>query len=138
MGQPETATRKVPLYIVAEVLDVENVTHAKAAGASEVIESTLVSCSLLAHAVSMPGSAQALSRIAEAAGNSLYVGDIPPGIELPKNFAELGGALRKTSGLMLVGVMAPGGEQRLNPPDDLPVRLDDRLVYLATGPVLSG
>jgi len=136
--QPETPNRKRPLYIVAEILDVENVTHAKAAGASEVIESTLVSCSLLAHAVSMPGSASALSRIAEAAGNSLYVGAIPPDLDLPKSFAELGEALRKTTGLMLVGVMAPGGGQRLNPPDDLPVRAEDRLVYLATGPVLSG
>jgi len=135
--QPETSRRKVPLYIVAEILDVENVAHAEAAGASEVIESTLVSCSLLAHAVSMPGSAHALSRIAEAAGNSLYVGCIPADIELPRSFAELGGALRTTTGLMLVGVMSPLGEQRLNPPDDLPVRADDRLVYLATGPVLS-
>jgi voltage-gated potassium channel len=135
--QPETGARKTPLYIVAEILDVENVAHAKAAGASEVIESTLVSCSLLAHAVSMPGRAHALSRIAEAAGNSLYVGDIPADVELPRSFAELGRALRTSTGLILVGVMSPAGEQRLNPPDDLPIMADDRLVYLATGPVLS-
>jgi hypothetical protein len=57
---------------------------------------------------------------------------------LPKTFEEVGGELRQTTGLLLVGVMAPGGEQRLNPPDDLPVRAEDRLVYLATAPVLSG
>jgi len=134
--QPETATRKKPLYLVAEILDIENVAHAKAAGASEVIESTLVSFSLLAHAVSMPGSAHALSRIAEASGNSLFVGNIPPETDLPTSFAVLGGELRQSTGMMLVGVMAPDGEQRLNPPDDLPIRAEDRLVYLATQPLL--
>ena len=64
--QSETKIRKKPLYVVAEILDLENIAHAEAAGASEVIESTLVSFSLLAHAMSMPGSAHALSRISEA------------------------------------------------------------------------
>ena len=135
-AQSETAKRKKPLYIVAEILDVENVAHARAAGASEVIESTLVSYSLLAHAMSMPGSAQALSRISEAAGNSIYVGRIPENVELPSNFVELGRQLRALSGMILVGVMSPDGEQRLNPPDELPIREEDQLVYIAREPVL--
>jgi voltage-gated potassium channel Kch len=134
--QKETTRRKKHLYVVAEILDVENVTHAQSAGASEVIESTLVSYSLLAHAISMPGSAQALSRISEASGNSIYVGRIPKTVELPTTFVELGTRLRSENGMLLLGVMSPDGEQRLNPPDDLPIRTADQLVYIATDPVL--
>lgn len=135
--QPETERRKKPLYVVAEILDVENVEHARAAGASEVIESTLVGFSLVAHAMSMPGSANFLSRLSEASGTNLYVGAIPKELELPATFGLVNQKLRGISGLMLVGVQAADGEQRLNPPDDLPIRSDDRLVYLAESPVLS-
>ena len=44
-----------PLYIVAEVLDAENVDHARTAGADEVIETNRLGFSLLAHAIVMPG-----------------------------------------------------------------------------------
>ena len=135
--QPETKVRKKPLYVVAEVLDLENIAHAKTAGASEVIESTLVSFSLLAHAMSMPGSAHALSRISEATGNSLYVGRLPQDIELPLSFAEISAELRSRCGLLLVGVTSESGEQHLNPRDDLSIRPSDRLVYLATEPRLE-
>ncbi|MBW1809454.1 MAG: ion transporter, partial [Deltaproteobacteria bacterium] len=43
--------RAVPLYIVAEVLDSENVEHAQASGADEVIETTHLGFSMLAHAI---------------------------------------------------------------------------------------
>jgi len=53
-----TGRRTRPLYIVAEILEPENVEHARAAGVDEVIESHRLGFSLLAHAVSEPGSGQ--------------------------------------------------------------------------------
>ena len=135
-NQPETARRRKALYIVAEVLDAENVEHARSAGASEVIESTLVGYSLVAHAMSMPGTARVLSVIAEARDNSLYVGRVPEDVPLPASFAVLSAKLKQSWGAMLIGVRNGRGQHKINPPDDLPIRGEDHLVYLATEPVL--
>lgn len=53
---------RLPLYVVAEILDTENVAHAISAGADEVIETTRLGFSLLAHAVAEPGTATSCRR----------------------------------------------------------------------------
>ena len=73
----EYKKRKKPLYIAAEILDSENIEHAKTAGANEVIESTKVGFSLLSHAISHQGSASVLSSIATFQDQNLIIGIIP-------------------------------------------------------------
>ncbi len=60
---PATKNRKKPLRIIAEILDSENVQHARAAGSDEVVETRRVGYSLLAHTVVYPGVADATSRM---------------------------------------------------------------------------
>ena len=115
--QPVTAARMRPLYVVAEILDAENVDHANAAGADEVIETTRLGFSLLAHAVTMHGTAHVLSVLASADGHSMFVGRIPPEIPLPITFAALSKELKQQLGLLLVGLRdTETCEYQFNPP----------------------
>ena len=120
--------------MVAEVLDAENVSHLKAAGADEVIETTKVGFSLLAHAVSMPGSANLLSHLASVGGQSVYVGrSNTAGL----CFGEVAGRLKRETGALLIGCQSPEtGQEIINPEADWPIPDDMVLLYLATEPVL--
>ena len=55
--------RRSRLYVVVEILDAENVDHARTAGADEVIETRKIGFSMVAHAVRYHGSATAMSRV---------------------------------------------------------------------------
>ena len=126
-GRPETQKRHAPLYLVAEVLDAENVEHAKAAGADEVIETTRLGFSLLAHAVSMPGTASVVSQVASFGAHSLYIrtfdGD-------PASFAEVAAASKREHGALIIGLRDSGSET-INPSDDALVRAGVEILYLA-------
>lgn len=138
-AQPPTPQRRRPLYMVTEILDAENVRHARTAGADEVIESTRIGFSLLSHAIVQRGTAELLGRITAAGAHSLYVGWPPAGTELPQPFAALATALKAEHKVLLIGLAdQDGGEQRLNPPDATPVSASHRLIYLAEAPVLPG
>lgn len=130
---PEAATRRRPLYIAAEILDEENVEHARDAGADEVIETTLLGFSLLAHAMSFPGTAATLSAVAAAGGQSLFVGR-PPRLEESETerFGPLAERLRAEEGVLLLGLLEGDAKvPRLNPPPDRPVTSATPLIYLA-------
>ena len=132
--QEATAMRAKPLYIVAEILDEENVEHARTAGADEVIETTLLGFSLLAHAVEMPGTASIMGRVAATGHNSLYVGRSPAGAT---TFGELSRRIKSTMGALVIGIRDPDTHvDTLNPPDSTPVAAHMHLVYLAETSVL--
>jgi voltage-gated potassium channel len=132
--QDAVARRAKPLYIVAEILDAENVEHARTAGADEVIETTLMGFSLLAHAVEMPGTAAIMGRVAATGHHSLYVGRSPAGAT---TFGELSRRLKSTMGALVIGIRDPRTkEEHLNPPDGTPVSADMHVVYLATESIL--
>ncbi len=134
--QPETTARVRPLYVVAEVLDSENVEHACAAGADEVIETTRLGFSLMSHAVRMPGTAEVLSVLASAEGHSMFVGRIPEEIKLPITFAALSKELKQQLGLLLVGLRdEQTGEDCFNPPDYTEVT-GGGLIYFAPSALL--
>jgi voltage-gated potassium channel Kch len=125
--------RKRPLYIVAEILDSENVEHARAAGVDEVIESTRVGFALLTHALTMPGTAEVLARVAAWTSPSLFVGKMPPDLALPTAFGALSAHVKNISGALVIGVRVPGAPQEiLNPPDDLEIIEGMHVLYLAT------
>ncbi|MEM7480947.1 MAG: ion transporter [Acidobacteriota bacterium] len=130
--------RKQPLYIVAEILDEENVEHALTAGADEVIETTRLGFSLLSHAIAQPGTATVLSRVASIGSHSLFVGSLKPRLVCPTPFDEVSRRIKEAGGL-LVGVRAPNSDEDiLNPADDFLVHPGSDYIYLAENPILSG
>jgi Trk K+ transport system NAD-binding subunit len=133
-----SAARQRPVYIVAEILDAENVDHARTAGADEVIETTRLGFSLLAHSVTTPGSGAVMSRVVSAGAHSLFVGRWPEELGDPASFADLATWLKEERRGLLLGVRDPVSDRdRLNPPDDLPVTRDMLAIYLAEKPVLE-
>ncbi len=137
--QAAAAARRVPLHIVAEILDTENVAHARAAGADEVIESARLGFSMLAHTVRYPGVGDLMSQVVASGAASFYVGAQPPGLGDDATFGELSRAVRGATEALVVGMRDPEtGEQHINPSDDTPVPRGAEVVYLAEGPLLDG
>ncbi|MEM8608168.1 MAG: ion transporter [Myxococcota bacterium] len=132
------ARRKRPLHIVAEVLDSENVSHVRAAGADEVVETRRVGYSLLAHSVAFPGVADATSRVVFPGHQNLYVGAIPGDVVAPAAFDELSDHVRARSGCLVIGMRDPStGREWVNPPHDAQVTPGMELLYLAKEPHLE-
>jgi len=137
LSQKESHGKRVlPLYIVAEVLDAENVDHARTAGVDEVIETNRLGFSLLTHAIVMPGSAAIMSEVASTGAISLYVGDRPADLNLPMTFGQLRRGIKETTGALLIGLRGADGDQ-INPDDTLQVEASHQALYLAEAPVLS-
>lgn len=134
--QPAAARRRLPLYVVAEILDSENVEHARTAGADEVIETTRLGFSLVAHAIAIPGTGALVSRVATAGAHSIWVGVVPEGEDWPPTFGALSRELKRRQGVLLLGLRGAAGEDLVNPPDDTPVAAGAALIYLAESPVL--
>lgn len=138
LKQPDVHRRRRPLTLVAEILDPENVGHARAAGASEVIETTRIGFSLLAHSLAVPGSATVLSSVAAAGSQNVYIGDLPRGLELPASFETVRAHVKRDLDAMVIGVHDPKtGQSRLNPPDQEAVVTGSKVIYLAESPVLN-
>jgi voltage-gated potassium channel Kch len=135
---PATKNRKKPVRIIAEVLDSENVQHARAAGSDEVIETRRVGYSLLAHTVVYPGVADATSRLVFGGHQNLYVGLLPEGTEAPKTFDQLSREVRASTGCLVIGFRDPEtGEERVNPASDALVMPGVELLYLSSEPRLA-
>ncbi len=136
--QAIAARRTTPLYIVSEILDSENVAHAKTAGSDEVIETTRLGFSLLAHALTMPGTAAIMSEVAVAGAHELFVGPTPPEVPTPATFAEVASGVKAARNGLVIGVRAVStGQDLLNPPDAMVIDATHELIYLAVGPVLA-
>jgi voltage-gated potassium channel Kch len=135
---PESKNRKKPVRIIAEVLDSENVQHARAAGSDEVVETRRVGYSLLAHTVVYPGVADATSRLVFGGHQNLYVGLLPEGIEAPARFDQLSKQVRASTGCLVIGFRDPEtGEEQVNPGSEELVMPGVELLYLAPEPRLA-
>ena len=137
--QDEVRRRRAPLYVVAEILDSENVAHARAAGADEVIETQRIGYSMIAHAVGYHGSATTMSRVLLSGSHNVYVGTVPGGPRGPQPFGELLRELKLSErGGLVVGLRTPSGRELINPPRSHVVEPDDiHLIYLAEEPLLD-
>ena len=135
---PAAENRKKPVRIIAEVLDSENVQHARAAGSDEVVETRRVGYSLLAHTVVYPGVADATSRMVFGGHQNLYVGQLPDDIEAPATFDQLSRDVRASTGCLVIGFRDPDtGEEQVNPQSDELVMPGVELLYLAAAPRLA-
>lgn len=135
---PVAEKRKKPVRVIAEVLDSENVQHARTAGSDEVIETRRVGYSLLAHTVVYPGVADATSRMVFDGHQNLYVGYLPDSIDQPLTFDELSRELRLSTGCLVIGYRDPDtGEEQVNPQGGMVVRPDMEVLYLSSEPRLN-
>ena len=103
-GRAGGSPRTEPLRVITEILEHENVAHAHTAGSSEVVETTTLGFSLLAHALPMPGTGAILNRVATAGALSLYVGRIPEEIETPQTFGSLAAELKRKHDALVIGL----------------------------------
>lgn len=136
--QRSASKRRKPVYIVAEILDSENVEHARLAGADEVIETRRLGFSLLAHALEHHGTADTLSEVVLGGTNTLFAGNLPEELE-GKTFRQMSLALRiPARGGLIIGVTnSRTGEDLVNPADDLILTKDHKVLYLAPEQILE-
>ena len=130
--------RKRPVRVIAEILDSENVGHARAAGSDEVIETRRVGYSLLAHTVVYPGVADATSRMVFAGNQNLYVGPLPDGLDTPSTFDKVSKQIHNSTGCLVIGVRNPEtGKEQINPGGDELVLPGMEILYLSSEPRLA-
>ncbi len=130
--------RHRPLYVVAEILDAENVDHARTSGADEVIETRRIGYSMIAHAVGFHGTAAVMSRVLVSGSHNVYVGCVPDHAGEVVTFGEL---LRRaklaSQGGLVIGLRTPAGKEIINPARSLEVEPGSLLIYLAKEPLLD-
>jgi hypothetical protein len=118
------------LYIVSEILDEENVEHARTAGSDEVIETTRMGFALMAHAIGHPGTAEVVSEVAIPGNVNVYVGPLPPLVDEAQPYGDVRRLVREQTGALLIGLREEGQEQ-LNPDDAAVVQPGSMVIYLA-------
>ena len=135
--EAEGLRRRIPLQVVAEILDPENVEHARASGADEVVKTAQLGLSVLAHTVAMPGTGTALGIVIGHQAQRLFVGSIPEDLDpMPATFCELVPVMKNQKDVLVMGVQAPDTEAvELNPAADRPIFRETRVLYLATDPL---
>jgi voltage-gated potassium channel len=130
--------RRRPLYVVAEILDSENVDHALKAGADEVIESRRIGFAMVAHAVAFHGTATTMSKVLLSGAHSVYIGRIPGDPIVPVAFGELLVEMKLSKqGGLVIGVRTPRGKDVINPPKSMMLEPGSLLIYLAESPLLE-
>ncbi len=130
--------RRFPVYVVVEILDSENVDHARKAGADEVLETRRIGYAMIAHAVGYHGTATAMSRVLLSGAHNVYVGVLPGGRAEPVPFGELLAEMELSRrGGLVVGVRTPAGDEVINPPKEYLLQPDAHLLYLAEKPLLD-
>lgn len=135
----EGIKRKVPLQVVAEILDPENEDFALRSGADEVILTARLGLSVLAHTVAMPGTGTALGIVAGKHSQNLFVGGIPSELSpVPGDFGGLVRALKAEFDVIVLGLQDPHtGEVTLNPRSSHKISGKENVVYLGPDPFLG-
>ncbi|MEM1025823.1 MAG: ion transporter [Myxococcota bacterium] len=130
--QPQVSRRKREVYVVAEILDAENVGHAARAGANEVIETTRLGFAMMAHAVRAKGTADIMTKVAAAGALSMYIGcqEVQA-----STYREASDRLRERYDVTVIGIREREAV-RLGPPPDHPVGPNTEWIYLAPTPCL--
>lgn len=119
------------IHVVAEILESENVQHARIAGSDEVIETSRVGSSLLAHTAGNPGVGSVVTNLILASKNNIYAGRLPGEFVTGESltFAEVQKRARDEFGILVVGTVHHD-EMELNPEPDTPVYVGDTIVYI--------
>lgn len=123
--------RAKPIHIVAEILDPENREHAVVAGANEVIETSRLGSSLLAHTAGNPGVSDVIASLLLASRNNVYSTHLPSKFIEGKalTFEELQDRGREELGVLVIGIIHKG-EMTLNPIGSRSIYANDHMVYI--------
>jgi len=137
--EAEGQKRKIPLQVVAEILDPVNENHALKSGADEVVQTARLGLSILAHTVAMPGTGTALGMVASGSTQNLFVGSIPSDLDpFPGNFGELVDHLKKEYDVLVLGIQHADAENvLLNPKHNQRISRNVNVVYLGSDPFLG-
>ncbi len=131
-------TRRARLYLVAEILDSENVDHAITAGADEVIETRKIGYSMIAHAVGYHGTASTMSRVLISGSHNAYIGRIPDEFRDEPRFGDLLARMQLSKrGGLVIGIRTPAGDEVINPPKAHTIEPGTLLIYLAEQALLE-
>ncbi|MEE2636210.1 MAG: ion transporter [Acidobacteriota bacterium] len=134
----QLSRRRYGLYVVVEILDSENVDHARMAGADEVIETSRIGYSMIAHSVGYHGTATAMSRVLLSGAHNVYIGVLPRVGKDQETFGDLLAELQLSKrGGLVVGIRTADGREVINPPKSFVVEPDMQLLYLAEEPLLD-
>ena len=124
--------RQKAIHIVVEILDRENYEHAQVAGADEVIETSRLGSSLLAHTAGNPGIGMVMSELLLATGSNLYTDRIPKKMcSEEMDFGEIRKSLRGEFDVLVIGFVHQG-KLNLNPADEDRLTENDKLVYIGS------
>jgi voltage-gated potassium channel len=124
--------RPNPLRICAEIHDPENAEHARVAGADEIIQSSLLASSIMAHASVFPGTSDVLADLLSPhTSQTLYIEALVPQLALKgqtvAHVREALGAL----GAVFVGTRQRGVVS-LNPADSKDIPMDAQIIYVSS------
>ena len=134
----EIRGRRRPLYVVAEILDAENVHHARTAGADEVLETRRLGFSMMAHTIRFHGTADTMGRVLMSGAHNAYVGVIPDPPSEGMAFGELLARTRLIErGGIVIGLRLPTGDEVFDPDRSYLVAPGTHVVYLAEEPLLE-
>jgi voltage-gated potassium channel len=123
-----------PLYIIAEILETENVEHARTAGANEVIETPRLGLSLMAHSVSERGTGEIMTSVALSGAHNLYIGKNP--FDASMSYHDLVRAITERHDVTVLGLQ-DASKIELSPEGTTPVGPDRGVIYLAPDAVLD-
>ncbi len=129
--------RRGRIHIVVEILDSENYEHAHVAGADEVIETSRLGSSLLAHTAGNPGIGVVISELLLATSANLYADNIPKEImDEDMTFGGLRETLRTKFDVLVIGFVHEE-DLNLNPKDGATVEKNDKLIYIGADHVAA-
>ena len=125
--------RQIHLQVVAEILDPENVQHARVSGADEVVQTARLGLSVLGHTVAMPGTGTALDIVVSDPGQKMFVGPVADVIDdIPDNYSDLLLLMKARHDVLVMGVQDPSTDDvTLNAASNHRVYRETRMLYLA-------
>ena len=125
--------RQIPLQVVAEILDPENVQHARISGADEVVQTARLGLSVLGHTVAMPGTGTALDIVVSDPGQKMFVGPVSEVLDdIPERYCDLLQTMKLRHDVLVMGVQDPSTEDvTLNAASDHRIYRETRMLYLA-------
>ncbi|MFP5501161.1 MAG: ion transporter, partial [Candidatus Sericytochromatia bacterium] len=128
--------RTRPLHITAELLDPDNLSFLRQAGADEIIQTARFGSSLLAQSAATPASGELLGSLLGAEGGLLRRDPPPEGLALPMAFWEVASTLKREYDQLPLG-LERNGRLFFNPAAETMVQPGDRLLYLASGEAIA-
>lgn len=124
--------RQDPLRICAEIREPENVEHARVAGADEIIQSSLLASSIMAHASVFPGTSDVLADLLSPhTSQTLFIEALIPALEIRELSVSSVRAALLTRGAIFVGTRHRG-DVELNPPETQEIPIDAQIIYVSS------